>query len=168
VTALLAACSDSAQTASGGASGAPTTAATRQSGAAATTTSLMPVGEPVNKYTLDVGDCFNRYDSIEVTTRVSCDTPHDREVYFKATYPAPFGQPFPGQDAMQRYGVNVCYEHFQEYVGIIYELSELGIGVIAPTQENFEDEKARYRGITCFLLRNDHQPLAASMRDSRL
>ncbi|HEV8296300.1 MAG TPA: septum formation family protein [Acidimicrobiales bacterium] len=159
----LAACSDSAGVTGGE---APTSAGGAAS-PAPTTTSLAPVGEPINRFTLNVGDCFNRYDSIEVTTRVPCAGPHDREVYFKTTYPAPFGEPFPGAEAMERWAVKACYGEFAKYVGQIYELSELGLGAIAPTKENFEDDRARYRGITCFLVRNDRQQLVGTMRDSR-
>ena len=124
------------------------------------------VGDPVNQYTLSLGDCFNHYDvgKEAITTRSSCDGPHQREVYATIVHPAPFGDPWPGDDALQRYGLRLCYQSFASFVGVIYELSELGIGVLTPPQLNWEDSRARYRGITCYLARNDARPLVGSMR----
>ena len=162
----LAGCSDTTDLTSADPALGTTTIAPGADASTSTSTSLVPVGDPVNKYTLNVGDCFNRYESIDVTTRVPCSNPHDREVFFKLTYPAPFGDPYPGAQALQKWGTTACYQQFQSYVGVIYELSELVIGVLTPTKENFEDERARYRGVTCYLLRSGAQ-LTGSMRDSK-
>ena len=99
-----------------------------------------------------------------ITTRVPCEESHQREVYATLTHPAPFGEPWPGEDALQRYGLRLCYQNFAGFAGIIYELSELGIGVLTPPKLNWEDERARYRGITCYAARNDGRPLVGSMR----
>jgi hypothetical protein len=135
-------------------------------GAAATTTIVVPVGSPVNRFTLEVGDCVNRYEALDVTTRVPCDQPHDREVFHKASHPAPFGEPYPSNKVLQRDGTKACYEQFEAYVGSLYEVSELVIAVQTPTKENFEDPRARYRGITCFVQRGDRKPLVGSVRGS--
>ena len=115
------------------------------------------VGAPVLATDLIVGDCFNEYhyddpttgDRVDVISLVGCGDPHDGEVFYFGEYPAPFGTPYPGDDAMRRYAQGTCYQQFEPFVGILYELSELQIGVVTPNQINFEDEKARYRGITC-------------------
>lgn len=131
-----------------------------------TTTTVAIVGEPVNQFTFSLGECANRYEvgTQIITTRVSCEEPHQREVYATLTHPAPFGGPWPGEDALQRYGLRLCYQGFEAFAGIIYELSELGIGVLTPPKLNWEDERARYRGITCYTARNDGRPLVGSMR----
>lgn len=129
----------------------------------ATTTTLGPVGDPVNKFTLAIGDCFNRYESIDVTTRVTCESPHDREVFQLLTYPAPFGEPYPGDPKLQDFAKRGCYAAFEPYTGALYELSDLSIGAITPTKQNFEDARARYRRITCYLARSDAKPLVGSM-----
>jgi hypothetical protein len=143
----------------------PSTAAS-STAASSTSTTVAIVGDPLNQFTLVLGDCFNRYDvgATNVTTKLPCDEPHQREVYATATHPARFGEPWPGDDALQQYGLRLCYQNFQAFVGVIYELSELGIGVLTPPQENWDDERARYRGITCYLTRNDGKPLVGSMR----
>jgi hypothetical protein len=130
----------------------------------ASTTLPSPVGEPVNRYQLVVGDCFNRYESIDVTTRVPCETPHDREVFHYETHPAPFGEPYPNDREMQKYALTVCYAAFEAFTGTLYEVSRLDIGAITPTKENFEDSKARYRGITCWVGDESGEELVGSMR----
>jgi hypothetical protein len=118
------------------------------------------VGAPTIKEELDVGDCFNEYRwmqdgrRVEVITEVACTEPHTGEVYLTLQYPAPFGTPYPGDDAMARYARGACYQGFEAFVGVPYEVSAFEIGTVTPTQANFEDEAARYRGITCYV----HQP----------
>jgi hypothetical protein len=129
------------------------------------TSSLAPVGDPVTQYDLAVGDCFNRYDDIEVITRVPCDAPHDAEVFHYENHPAPFGEPYPNDREMERYARRVCYAHFAEFAGILYEVSRLEIGVITPNRENFEDSKARYRGITCYVHDERGEDLVGTMRN---
>jgi len=131
--------------------------------AATTTTSPEPVGEQVPRYSLQLGDCFNVYDGLTVITRVPCDQPHDREVFHTEKHPAPHGEPFPGEGAMQRYATDVCYGQFEAFTGGLYEVSSLEIGAFTPTQQNFEDSKARYRTITCFVYQRGQQ-LTGSMR----
>ena len=151
-------------------SAAPTTNAAAASGASVTTTTKPTIAaEPWNKFTLNEGDCFNRYDAAsEQVGRTTCDVAHDAEVFYKDTYPAPYGDPYPGKDELEKYTLRKCYERFEPYVGKIYELSELSIGVFVPTQLNFEDVKARYRGLTCWLRRSDKAPMSGSMRNRAL
>lgn len=159
-------CTDSG----GGGANAGAATTTVPTGGSTTSTTVAIVGDPLNQYTLVVGDCFNRYEigATAVTTRVPCEEPHQREVYLAATHPAAFGEPWPGDDVLQRYAQRLCYQGFAAFVGVIYELSELGIGALTPPQPNWEDERARYRGILCYLTRNDGKPLVGSMRGKAL
>jgi hypothetical protein len=133
-------------------------------GNATTSTMVQPVGDPVTRYQLVVGDCFNRYESIDVITRVACDGPHDAEMFHYETHPAPFGEPYPNDREMQKYALAVCYAQFESFTGGLYELSRLDIGVITPTKENFEDAKARFRGIACYVTDQAGEPLVLTMR----
>jgi len=166
VTALAfvsaAACSDD----TGTTGAAPSTTVAAPLGATSTTTTIAITGDPVNQFTFVPGDCFNRYEvgTDVITTKVPCEGPHQREVYSTVNHPAPFGEPWPGDEALQRYGSRLCYQSFETFVGVIYELSELGIGVLTPPRVNWEDARARYRGITCYLTRNDSRLLVGSMR----
>src|SRR5690606_17678860 len=116
---------------------------------------------------------FNHYQwdedgrRIEVTTRVACTEPHHGEVYHSTQYPAPFGTPYPGDDAMRRYAQGTCYRAFEAFIGVRYEVSKFTIGVVTPNQSNFEDERARYRGITCYV-EQPGEVLTGSARGSSL
>jgi len=153
VLALAAGCSkdSAADSTADGTTAEATDAAAAAAAEPTTTTALVPVGEPVNRFSLQVGDCFNAYNAVSLITRVSCDEPHDREVFHAERHPAPHGEPYPGERAMQNYATGVCYQQFQAFTGGLYELSKLEIGAFIPTQQNFEDARARYRGITCWL-----------------
>ena len=129
-------------------------------------------GEIVDKYALAVDDCFDQLEDLRagrpvtITTRLSCDEPHHYQVYARLTYPAPHPSTYPGEDFMTDYALRECYLAFPAWVGTTYELSELEIGVIVPTLENFENSQARYRGIHCWVEHVDGEALVGSMRGS--
>jgi hypothetical protein len=129
-------------------------------------------GEPINQYDLVLGDCFDRVEGLRagrkvvITSRIDCAEPHQYEVFHTLQYPATHPAIYPGDDAMTDYGLNACYQQFESFVGEIYELSVYGIGVFTPDRENFEHSVARYRGITCWLFRDDLESTAGSARGS--
>ena len=127
-------------------------------------------GDIVQDHFLNSGDCFNRgvveRDGREVTltTRVDCDTPHVYEVFhtfdLKVAHPAVY----PGEEVMRSYARRLCYEHFEPFVGETYERSIYEIGVFIPLRANFEHDKARYRGVHCWLYIDDDEPVLMSAR----
>ena len=129
-------------------------------------------GEPVNQYSLVTGDCFDQLEDrrdglpVTITTRISCDEPHHFQVFAQLTYPAEHPSIYPGDAAVRDYALQRCYREFTPWVGSEYELSDLGIGVIIPNQENFESNAARYRGIHCWADRTDGEPMIGTSRDS--
>jgi hypothetical protein len=155
----LGACSDD-----GAAETSATTTTTTDPAAVTSTTELVPVGDPVSRYQLVVGDCFNRYSSIEVFTRVPCEGEHDAEVFHYESHPAPFGDPYPNDREMQKYALMACYAPFYDFAAVLYEVSRLEISAFTPTQENWEDAKARYRGIICYVSDADGAKLVGTMR----
>jgi hypothetical protein len=82
------------------------------------------------------------------------------------SYPAEHPSPFPGESVVREFAMQSCYRAFEDWVGQTYELSELDIGVIVPTEENFEDDAARYRGIHCWVERYDAEPMVGSAAGS--
>jgi len=122
-------------------------------------------GSVVNQFSLGVGDCFNRLENLVagqsqvITSLISCDEPHDHQIYHLLTYPAPHPSIYPGDDVMNEFAVQSCYRQFEQWVGNDYETSELEIGVITPPQTNFEHDVARYRSIHCWVERFDGEPL---------
>ena len=131
------------------------------------------VGDVVNLHDLEDGACFNRYSwvqddrHVELDTRVPCGGPHQHEVYLRTEHPARAGAPWPGDREMEAFARAQCYGTFADFVGKIYELSELELGYLTPTRTDFEHEDARFRGIHCYLLRDDGEEMVGSARDSR-
>lgn len=161
-----AACTDDGDSPAEGAVDAP--GVTTEAGLPATTTSVVITGEPLNRYTLVLGDCFNTYvvGTDAITTKVPCESPHRHEVYATHVHPARFGEPWPGDEALQRYALQLCYGDFATFAGVIFELSRLSIGAITPPRPNWEDAKARYRGIQCFVSGPADEPLVGTMQGS--
>ena len=131
------------------------------------------VGDVVNLHDLEGGACFNRYSwvqddrHVELDTRVPCGGPHQHEVYLRTEHPARAGAPWPGDREMEAFARAKCYVAFADFVGEIYELSELELGYLTPSRTDFEHEDARFRGIHCYLLRDDGEEMVGSARDSR-
>ena len=131
------------------------------------------VGDVVNLHDLENGACFNRYSwvqddrHVELDTRVPCGGPHQHEVYLRTEHPARAGAPWPGDREMEAFARAQCYGAFADFVGEIYELSELELGYLTPSRTDFEHEDARFRGIHCYLLRDDGEEMVGSARDSR-
>ena len=131
------------------------------------------VGDVVNLHNLEDGACFNRYSwvqndrHVELDTRVPCGGPHQHEVYLRTEHPARAWAPWPGDREMEAFARAQCYGTFADFVGKIYELSELELGYLTPTRTDFEHEDARFRGIHCYLLRDDGEEMVGSARDSR-
>ncbi|MEZ5245361.1 MAG: hypothetical protein R2707_09720 [Acidimicrobiales bacterium] len=129
-------------------------------------------GEPVNQYNLSVRDCFDQIEDrsdglpVTITTKLPCDEPHHFEVFAQLTYPAEHPSIYPGDAVIRDYALASCYRKFSSWVGSEYELSDLEIGVIIPTQENFESNAARYRGIHCWVRHEDGEPMIGTSRDS--
>ncbi|MCY3851161.1 MAG: hypothetical protein OXF75_10235 [Acidimicrobiaceae bacterium] len=122
-------------------------------------------GSVIDQFSLGAGDCFNRSESLAagrsqvITSLISCEEPHDHQIYHLLTYPAPHPSIYPGDDVMNEFAVQSCYRQFAPWVGNDYETSELEIGVITPPQSNFEDDVARYRTIHCWVERFDGESL---------
>jgi hypothetical protein len=158
---VLPACSDDGDA---GATPESTTTSSAAPDAATSSTMVQPVGDPVLRTQLVVGDCFNTYDDIDVTTRVTCDVPHDGEVFHYENHAAAFGEPYPGDREMEKYALRACYAQFETFTGGLYEVSRLEIGAVTPTNEQWVDSKARYRGITCYVEDRSGAELVGSMR----
>lgn len=131
-------------------------------------------GRTVDRFALETGMCFNEYvltdaetgETNELTTRVDCRRAHDGEVYAEHIHPADATVPFPGSSELQRWGTEVCYEDFAGFVGEVYELSRLEIGVIVPDEPSWT--AGLYRTVACYVRAGDGELLSGSMRDAAL
>ncbi len=133
---------------------------------------LEPAGVVVNKYDLDPGSCFNRYSTLDETggtteeTRVvDCSEPHEGEVYLQLPYPAGAGEPYPGVSAMIGWTEQQCYDAFEDFVGLQYELSGLEIGTMQPTVETWTGA-GLHREVTCYVYSYTGNALQGSMEGS--
>lgn len=116
-------------------------------------------GAPLNRFDLQVGDCFNEgswFDEeldrrIDLTASIDCDQPHQNEVYFDAAFPAPASAQFPGDDALAEWSTQLCYDAFEPFIGLEYELSAYEIGFVQPTRETFEHPVGLHRRVFCYV-----------------
>ena len=97
---------------------------------------------------------------------MDCAGPHDGEVYFQVFHPAEASVPYPGGDEMLAWAQRHCYEQFEGFVGQEYELSELDIGILHPTNETWSDPIGRHREVTCYVEAWRGGRLLGSMRAS--
>ena len=94
-----------------------------------------------NVFELEEGTCFNQEESAEVSDVdiVSCDDPHQYEVYAIVSIEEPLGVPFPGSTRVGDVAANLCLERFEEFVARPYAESLLDISILSPTRESWED-----------------------------
>ena len=136
-----------------------------------TTTTTIP-GIVVNKFALTIDDCFDQLEDLaagrprEVTTKIPCDEPHDAQIFSRLSYPAEPGELYPGDDIVEDYALAACYLRFEAWADAIYETSALEIRAFTPTRDDFEAQS--YRGIQCFVERNDGDKLVGTSRSSGL
>jgi hypothetical protein len=131
-------------------------------------------GRTIDRFALETGMCFNEYvltdaetgETSELTTRVDCRRAHDGEVYAEHVHPADATVQFPGSSELQRWGTEVCYDDFEGFVGELFELSRLDIGVIVPDEPSWT--AGLYRTVACYVRAGDSELLSGSMRDAAL
>ncbi|MCD9625127.1 septum formation family protein [Rhabdothermincola salaria] len=141
---------------SGSGSVATTTTAPITTTVPATTTTTevpMEVGRQLFVYTPEAGHCLdlrsvetgarNRIDANatrrnddQVVLLLDCTQPHQYEVAGVAEVPFPPAE-WPGQAALEDQAKRLCPPVFDQWVGTAYERSELDIGWILPTVEEW-------------------------------
>lgn len=133
-------------------------------------------GAPLNRFDLQVGQCFNEgswYDEVldrrvDLTATVDCELEHQSEVYFDGEFPAPSEAPFPGDDRMSEWSTQLCYDAFNEFVATEYEVSVYEIGFVQPTQDTFENPIGRHRRVFCYVFDASGEPTVGSAAGSGL
>lgn len=129
------------------------------------------VAEP---YDLLVGTCFNQYRYLDrndlpaqLTTAIGCTRPHNAQVYAIVIHDAPPGAPYPGEEALNRWGQDQCYDQFEPFVGEVYEKSRLDIGMITPSRTDWEGDDYRRR-IACYLFHYQRRLIVGDMRSIQM
>ncbi len=123
-------------------------------------------GREVGLSTLQVGNCFNLPPSAgssvpDSVWLVSCERPHEAEVYHRFTLAA---GPYPGDEDVDALARKQCSTVFELYVGVSPDRSELNFGYVRPGQDQWESGD---RGGGCALFHRSGRDLAGSMRGSR-
>lgn len=87
---------------------------------------------------LAVGDCLMDpgEDVFEEVRGVSCNSPHDYEIYHLATVA---GLSYPSDPAFENAAVQHCLPAFDLYTGEVYENSDLWIGYFVPDSRAWDD-----------------------------
>ncbi|MXZ86404.1 MAG: hypothetical protein F4Z02_12205 [Acidimicrobiia bacterium] len=131
-------------------------------------------GTVTDPYDLLVGTCFNQYTYLDrndlpaqLTTDIGCNRPHNGQVYAILIHNAPPGAPYPGEEAVNTWGVLQCYEQFEPFVGLEYEKSELDIGVITPSRTDWEGEDS-LRSVSCYVFSRKRLLIVGTMKDIAL
>ena len=119
-----------------------------------------------NVFELAEGDCFNDEESVEISDVevVSCDDPHQNEVYAVVLIEEPPELAYPGSDRVSDLAADLCLERFDEFVGLPYVDSRLDIFTLAPTQDSWESLDDRE--VICSLYDLDSTYMEGSMRGS--
>jgi hypothetical protein len=116
---------------------------------------LVPIS-PTNSYCID--------DPNGAQDEVSCDGPHDAEVFAELDEIAPPETPYPGEDGVSALADAQCGNEFTSFVGIGVEGSVLDYSTFIPNEEqwNSGDHSAE-----CDIISRDGQQLTGSARGTR-
>lgn len=117
----------------------------------------VPEGSEVVPTDLQSSQCFNQYEILlpgddellDLTTLVDCRRPHDGQIFSVLEHPAAAGVDYPGDSSLDLWAELQCYDRFEAFVGVVYELSVLEIGTIRPNEENWD--AGPYRGVHCYV-----------------
>ena len=127
-------------------------------------------GGDVGVFSLRVGDCFDDppgvllpdVTEVDEVDAIPCAESHDNEVYAIGDHPAADDVPYPGDEAIQTFGLGYCLSEFERYVGRAYETSRLDLSFIFPLEDGWERDDDRE--LVCFLYDLNFAKLTGSMK----
>lgn len=102
---------------------------------------------------LAVGECFQ----LETLAVISCDSPHDAEIYHLALHPEQ--AVYPGASPISGWAEPICYDRFEPYTGVAYPNSHLGYDFSYPGPEAWQQGDRR---VLCYLFDPRGEPLTES------
>lgn len=97
-----------------------------------------------------VGDCLNdesvaEDQEVSEVPTVSCDEPHDSEVYAETDMEA---SEWPGDAGVDQEAQTFCEQEFASFIGLEYAMSELALSYYVPTEDSFANGD---RAISCLV-----------------
>ena len=122
---------------------------------------------PISIFELEPGTCFDDpafaadgSSTIGETTAVQCFEPHDAEVFAVVFFTQTDADDYPGEEAVQDYADDQCFDRFEDFVGIRYEESALDIATIWPTEASWAEGD---REAVCSVFHVENQKLEGTM-----
>ncbi|WP_167046328.1 MULTISPECIES: septum formation family protein [unclassified Salinibacterium] len=102
-------------------------------------------------FSIRVGDCTNDVEAEEIAAipTVPCSEPHDNEAYFAYEIEA---EEFPGDEALLAEAGDACVAEFEDFAGIAYDESMLGVGPLVPSESTWAEGD---REVVCFIFALD-------------
>ena len=158
----LAACEDDAPVTVQSEQGSDSTAPSEESTKTSNTD-----GEETSVFDITKGDCFNNPASDDTVNKVyvvSCDAPHDAEVYAEGDITG--YDTYPGDATIQTEAQTICSDGFKPYVGTDYSSSSYGASWFFPIEESWNNVLSPDRTISCLLMSTDGSQLTGSGHDS--
>ena len=125
-------------------------------------------GTNTSVFDLREGTCFNdpvtvEEDLVEELAVVSCNTPHDNEVFALVNYPDGSEAAFPGTETINEFAETECEAIYYTYVGTAYADSLFLYSTYYPSEESWSDGD---REVICFLYHPDLEKLTDSQKGS--
>lgn len=128
-------------------------------------------GEKVSVFDIKAGDCFNSSASassdaevVNSVELVSCDAPHDAEVYAEGEITG--HDSYPGDATIQDEATTICSDGFEPYVGTGYDSSSYSVTWLSPSEDSWNNIVAADRTVSCLLISGDGGQLTGSGQDS--
>ena len=99
---------------------------------------------PATNLAFAVGDCFN--ETAEEFVDISCDEPHQAEIYEVLDHPD--ASAYPGGQLIADWAEPQCYARFESYTGVAYPDSALEFNYLFPTAAGWREGD---REVICYL-----------------
>ena len=119
----------------------------------------------LDAFQMQVGDCFDddllSGSEVSGVPGVSCDQPHDNEVYALFDLSAP---EFPGDEAALALANQGCLERFPDAIGTSYETSVLAFTTLTPTERSWTE--LADREVVCIAFHVQYDKLTGSVLGS--
>ncbi len=125
-------------------------------------------GANTSVFDLQEGTCFDDpitddEELVEELSVVSCDSPHDNEVFAIVSHPDGSDAEFPGSEIIKEFADQECEDTYYTYVGIDYADSLFLYSTYYPSDESWNDGD---REIICFLYHPDLEKLTRPLKGS--
>jgi len=122
-----------------------------------------------NVFSLKVGDCYNgpsfkvgESTEVENVKLVSCDEPHESEVY--AVFELPDSS-WKGEDYVAEQAWLGCKPRFEAFVGIEYGLSTLHLDYLYPSERTWNEVDDRL--VQCSIRQESYMKVSGSAKGSK-